>query len=111
MPPAVPRPQEPREPRDPHLVAPAAQHAVTAAVNARNALEEDKALGELLLHVEQEIARLAVKFSKSEWYLRERFHFTAKSDKKKHQKTSTFNAFIHHMSNKENKGQQSMFYV
>ena len=95
MRPAVPRPQEPWEPQDPHLVALAAQHAVMATVNARNALEEDKALGELLFHVEQEIAHLAVKFSKSERYLCEHFHFMAKSDKKKHQKTSMYNTFIH----------------
>src|SRR6266481_5784713 len=111
MPPTVPRPQAPPEPREPRLVAPAAQRAVTATVNAAKALEENKALSELLIHVEQEIACLAVKFSKSKQYLHEHFHFTAKSDKKKCQTISMYNVFIHHMSNKENEGQQSMFYV
>jgi|SRR6266481_2503838 len=74
------------------------------AHNAAKAWEEDDEVYVLLNHIQDEMQRLAAKFSKSQHYYWERLYLEAKSDRKKRSKINTYNAFIHDMANKENEG-------
>ncbi|KIJ30839.1 hypothetical protein M422DRAFT_267547 [Sphaerobolus stellatus SS14] len=98
--PAIPRPQLPYERRKPPTLSTEARKANAEKATQKEAVLHDD-VGQLLASVNKRIKELSEKHSKKEEYFRMRLYLTSKAEKQT-RKESTYNAFLHHVAEKEN---------